>query len=155
VGAEPVGGFEVGEPDASLPLALEPGDDPGDRDSGARFGPAGTGRNMRTFWGPGKLGDPVASAAGDVVVESVAGGSVDVESVDVDPVSSAHATPTPSPSPVATAPPIPRASASAPTRPMYFACPLVVPPADPAVCDGLGLTDEEATLGVAAAARHA
>lgn len=45
MGAESVAGCEVGEPDASMPLCGEFADDTGDRDSGARFGPAGSGRN--------------------------------------------------------------------------------------------------------------
>jgi hypothetical protein len=153
-----VGAGEVGEPDASVPLGLEAADGTGDFDSGARFGPAGTGRDLRTCGGAGELADPVAPADGDVAVvesvadESVDDESVDDESVDVDPVSSAHATPIPRP--VATAAPTPRATASAPTRPMYFAYPMVAPAAGPAVCAGLGFADEEATVRVAAAGTH-
>ena len=134
MGAEPVSGCEVGEPGSLVQFRCEPASNTGDRDSGGRFGPAGTGRNEPTRGGPGELADPVAPAD-DVAV----GESVDDESVDDDPESSAHATPNPSPCPVAIAPPTPRATASAPTRPMYLAYPMVVPPA---VCDGLGFSDE-------------
>jgi hypothetical protein len=84
MGAEPVAGCEVGEPDASMPLCGEFADDSGDRDS------AGT------------LAESVAPADGDVAVdESVDAESVDDESAedesDADPESSAHATPAPSP----------------------------------------------------------
>ena len=37
---------------------------------------------------------------------------------------------------------------------MYVAYPVVVPPADPAECEGAGSADEEATVGVATAAKR-
>lgn len=37
---------------------------------------------------------------------------------------------------------------------MYVAYPVVVPAADPAECEGPGFADEEATVGVAAAAKR-